>query len=81
MKIKGRPTGSWSNKPPSLPTLSEAAKLALEYMTEGDPSALANWKAADEYNLETSEVAEETGRYANVIRQRKEWFRVRRKKK
>jgi hypothetical protein len=81
MKIKGRPTGSWSNKPPSLPTLSEAAELALEYMTEGDPPALANWKAADEYNLKTSEVAEETGRYANVIRQRKEWFRVRRKKK
>ena len=59
MKIKGRPTGSWSNKPPSLPTLSEAAELALEYMTEGDPPALANWKAADEYNLKTSEVAEE----------------------
>jgi hypothetical protein len=81
MRKQGRLSGSWSNKPPPLPVLSEAAETALEYMTLGDSPALANWKAADEYGLEVSDVAEETGRYASAIRERRKWFNSKKQSK
>ena len=51
--------------------LKRAVDRARSLMRTGTPPALANWKAADEYGLSTTDIAREVGKIAQKVKARK----------